>query len=420
VTVLLHEFGHGLGFQQFASLASGAQIGNLTDVYGRNLLDVTAGKTWNQMINAERAASALNYRRLVWQGATVTGEVPSVLAFGMPNLRIDSPGVIAGNYAIGAAQFGGALSAAGVSGNVIQAIDPSDAAGPSNTDGCSPLTNAAAIAGNIALVDRGTCGFIVKAKNAQDAGATAVVVANNVAGAPPPGLGGVDPTIIVPVVSVTLLDAGTIKAQLGTGVSGAVLLDTTLRAGADGGGRAQIFAPNPIQGGSSISHWETTAFPNQLMEPTMNSDLTHQVSGVDLTLALMRDIGWFPDADIEGIADADDNCPNVANVDQADNDSDNLGDVCDPDDDNDLIDDFADNCPFTSNTDQVDFDLDNIGDVCDPVTGPPKFRSQCWNGNFARFDLPYNFPNQGLCVCFVETGSLSGQGCISPKFGTGD
>jgi len=71
------------------------------------------------------------------------------------------------------------------------------------------------------------------------------------------------------------------------------------------------------------------------------------------------------DADGDGIDDIADNCPMIANVDQADNDNDGLGDVCDDDDDNDGILDVNDNCPWTSNTDQSDIDGDGIGDVCD-------------------------------------------------------
>ena len=43
------------------------------------------------------------------------------------------------------------------------------------------------------------------------------------------------------------------------------------------------------------------------------------------------------DSDLDGIINAEDNCPNVANVDQLDTDADGDGDACDSDDDNDGI-----------------------------------------------------------------------------------
>ena len=45
--------------------------------------------------------------------------------------------------------------------------------------------------GKIAFVDRGTCTFVTKVKNAQAAGAIAVLVADTAAGCPPAGMGGV-------------------------------------------------------------------------------------------------------------------------------------------------------------------------------------------------------------------------------------
>src|SRR4051812_46097175 len=53
ITVLLHEFAHGLGFQQFASVSTGAQIPDerdmpLTDVFGIHIFDNTQQKYWNQ------------------------------------------------------------------------------------------------------------------------------------------------------------------------------------------------------------------------------------------------------------------------------------------------------------------------------------------------------------------------------------
>lgn len=294
VTVLTHEFGHGLGFQTFTNGTTGATNSGFPTIYDRFLIDVTSGKSWLQMTDAERAASALNSRKLAWDGPQVLADVPSVLAAGTPFLQINAPAVIAGTYDVGAASFGAALTAGGITGPVVQALDPSDAAGVLTTDGCSPLTNAAAIAGNIAIIDRGTCGFAVKAKNAQDAGAIAVIIADNTAGSPPAGLGGTDPTVVIPAVRVTLADGTAIKAQLGSGVNVTLKLDMAVRSGADPFGKPLLFTPNPFQSGSSVSHWDTSTFPNQLMEPAINTDLTHNVTvPSDLTYSQMSDIGWI-------------------------------------------------------------------------------------------------------------------------------
>ena len=174
----------------------------------------------------------------MWDGLNVTDAVPSVLAFGTPLLTVNTPAGL-GPYDVGAASFGPPLSAPGVTGNVVQATRRGRARGaaplPGTTfDGCSPFTNAAAVAGKIALVDRGFCGFVVKVKNAQDAGAIGVIVADNAAGAPPAGLGGVDPTITIPSVRVTLPDGNALKAALGSGTVNVTLgVDLSVRAGTE-------------------------------------------------------------------------------------------------------------------------------------------------------------------------------------------
>lgn len=55
------------------------------------------------------------------------------------------------------------------------------------------------------------------------------------------------------------------------------------------GGRIRMHAPNPVQPGSSVSHFSAAASPNLLMEPAINSNLFDQL---DLGLPLFQDIGW--------------------------------------------------------------------------------------------------------------------------------
>jgi hypothetical protein len=161
------------------------------------------------------------------------------------------------------------------------------------TNGCEPFINALDVSGNIAFVDRGGCPFVVKVKNAQNAGALAVVVADSVPGCPALGMSGVDPTITIPSVRITNDDGATIKSHLLLGVNATLQVDPALRAGADAAGRVLVYTPIPFATGSSVSHWDTSPTPNLLMEPAINPDLS---SNVDLALHHFIDIGWVVNA----------------------------------------------------------------------------------------------------------------------------
>lgn len=91
-------------------------------------------------------------------------------------LEVTAPAAIAGGIATlwgndaGISVFSNTVP---ITGKIVLMRDNA-AAIPS--EGCGTIANAAALAGNIALVERGTCEFSQKAKNAYDAGATAIVI----------------------------------------------------------------------------------------------------------------------------------------------------------------------------------------------------------------------------------------------------
>lgn len=84
--------------------------------------------------------------------------------------------------------------------------------------GCNPLTNGVDVAGKIALVRRGTCEFGVKALNAENAGAIAVVIVNNQPGAPiAMGAGANGGNVTIPVVMITQEAGNALEAEVNAG-----------------------------------------------------------------------------------------------------------------------------------------------------------------------------------------------------------
>ncbi|MCJ7754802.1 MAG: hypothetical protein MUP13_09575, partial [Thermoanaerobaculales bacterium] len=73
-------------------------------------------------------------------------------------------------------------------------------------------------------------------------------------------------------------------------VNATLAIDPSRLAGADALGRPLLYNPNPLELGSSISHWDLSAAPDILMEPTASPDVGF--GEVDLTLPLFQDIGW--------------------------------------------------------------------------------------------------------------------------------
>lgn len=282
--VVLHEMGHGLGFSTQTSGSTGAYNTGLPTIFDHFLYDDTNGLHWDQMTAGQRVASAINSGHLTWDGPNGVLGAQAYLG-DRPVLKVNSPGAIAGSYAVQTASFGAAITLGGVTGNVVLA---EDAVAPIN-DGCEPFVNAGAVAGNIVILDRGFCTFVIKAQQAQAAGAIGMIVVNNVA-AGLPGMGGSDPSITIPCIGISQADGNAIKAQLAGGVNVTIQLDPTLKAGMTNAGLPLMYAPNPFASGSSVSHWDTSLEPNALMEPNATASLH---DNVDLTVNVFTDIGWF-------------------------------------------------------------------------------------------------------------------------------
>ena len=306
---LLHELGHGLGFSVTSvNTSTGWRInpagtayvasGGLPSVWEPFMYDNTLGKTWLNMTNAERAASAVNNLKLAWTGPNAVAGA-SILT-GTPMVTATSPAGNVGSLDYSPSAFGPVVPTTGKLGALAVLTPQAGETGP----GCEPFNavNRAAVAGKVPIISRGSCAFAIKVKNAQNAGAVAVLLANNVDGAIAPG--GADATVTIPSVGITLADGNRLKAAVvaarpygSRSIAGVVTAnlatDPLRKAGADAAGRPLLYTPSVLASGSSVSHWDVTAFPNLLMEPNISSDLTLQVSPPkDLTLPLLKDIGW--------------------------------------------------------------------------------------------------------------------------------
>jgi len=154
LVVLLHEMGHGLGFQTFTNAQTGAYNSGFPSIYDRFAFDRDVNLHWHEMTQTQRATSGVNTGDLMWDGA---------------NVRI-------------------------ASGSIT---------------GCRDATN-----GNLAL-----------------------------------------------------------------------------------------YAPNPFEGGSSVSHFSNACSPNLLMEPAVNFGVFGIPLDLDLTRQQMRDIGWYRDTTSDLVPD---------------------------------------------------------------------------------------------------------------------
>lgn len=126
------------------------------------------------------------------------------------NITVNSPVGIAGNYeSFPTDNFGSEITSI-ITADFILANDSTG----EPTEACNAF--GADATGKIAIIRRGDCAFVDKVKNAQNAGAVAVIMMNNVSGEPIP-MGGEDATITIPSVMISKEHGDIIEAAMGSG-----------------------------------------------------------------------------------------------------------------------------------------------------------------------------------------------------------
>lgn len=99
------------------------------------------------------------------------------------------------------------------------------------------------------------------------------------------------------LLSDMALDADRAAASIDTGNlywvgPDVIAASVVLISGRDPNGHVEMYAPDPLEPGSSVTHFSTSLFPNELMEPSFTG-ANHDVG---LALEVMQDIGWSTSA----------------------------------------------------------------------------------------------------------------------------
>ena len=141
-----------------------------------------------------------------------------------PELLTIPTGSLIGTYTGLEAAFGSSIPTdVALTGNLVLAFDETT---PDPYDACEPLQNQSFLSGNIAVIRRGTCEFGFKVLAAQNAGAIAVIMINNVAGNPiTMGAGSDGGSVTIPSIMISNADGMALIAALEAGetISGELL-----------------------------------------------------------------------------------------------------------------------------------------------------------------------------------------------------
>jgi len=145
---------------------------------------------------------------------------------GLLELLTINNGPLAGAYSAIAANYGGPMPTSPLTEDLVVVEDDNSGTSTDPNDACDPITNGSSLNGKIAVIRRGECEFGFKSLAAQNEGAVAVIMVNNVPGDPILMGGGVDGgSVTIPCLMLSSTDGEALITEIlaGNNVNGSIL-----------------------------------------------------------------------------------------------------------------------------------------------------------------------------------------------------
>jgi len=224
---LMHDITYQYGFDESGGNFQQNNYGNGGTGNDYVLADAQDGSgTNNANFGTPSDGSRPRMQMFLWDPA------PPIITF-----TVNAPVALAGNYNAVQASFGTDVPTTPITTDFVLYDDN---AGGDDHDACEAAVNGGSMSGKIVIIRRGSCAFVDKVVRAENEGAAAVIMVNNVSGSPIT-MGGTDPGIGIPSVMVSqtdgeaiitaLLAATTVNGTLVGTAAGTVNLDGDLDNG---------------------------------------------------------------------------------------------------------------------------------------------------------------------------------------------
>ncbi len=223
---IMHDVYYRYGFDEASGNFQANNYGNGGNGNDYVQADAQDGSgTNNANFGTPPDGSRPRMQMFLWDGAT--GPIADILEV--------NGGPLAGIYSGVPAAFGGAIPVPPLTEDLVLVEDDNSGVSTDANDACDPITNGASLVGKIAVIRRGECEFGFKALAAQNEGAVAVIMVNNVAGDPIAMGGGVSGgSVTIPLFMVNSIDGEALITELGSAVVNGTINGTNISLDRDG------------------------------------------------------------------------------------------------------------------------------------------------------------------------------------------